>query len=89
MSDVDCMVSDQTVIYRIVNWSKGDRIGDGNAQHGSGAGIRAAQAWRAGLSRIAQLDQRTALADQCLLSAEADVRPPRRKSGFGPEANME
>jgi hypothetical protein len=26
------------------------------------------------LSRIAQLDQRTALADQCLHSAEADVR---------------
>ena len=36
----------------------------------------------AGLSRIAQLDQRTALPDQCLHSAEADVRPPRRKSGF-------
>ena len=35
-----------------------------------------------GLSRIAQLDQRTALPDQCLPSAEADVRPPRRKSGF-------
>src|SRR6478736_9529603 len=27
------------------------------------------------LSRIAQLDQRTALPDQCLQSAEADVRP--------------
>jgi hypothetical protein len=37
---------------------------------------------QAQLSRIAQLDQRTALLDQCLLSAEADVRPPRRKSGF-------
>ena len=37
---------------------------------------------RQALSRIAQLDQRTALADQCLHSAEADVRPPRRKSGF-------
>ena len=36
------------------------------------------------LSRIALLDQRTALPDQCLLSAEADVRPPRRKSGFDP-----
>ena len=34
------------------------------------------------LSRIAQLDQRTALPDQCLHSAEADVRPSRRKSGF-------
>jgi hypothetical protein len=34
------------------------------------------------LSRIARLDQRTALPDQCLDSAEADVRPPRRKSGF-------
>jgi pyruvate dehydrogenase E2 component (dihydrolipoamide acetyltransferase) len=34
------------------------------------------------LSRIAQLDQRTALPDQCLHSAEADVRPPWRKSGF-------
>ena len=29
------------------------------------------------LSRIAQLDQRTALPDQCLHSAEADVRPAR------------
>jgi hypothetical protein len=37
------------------------------------------------LSRIAQLDQRTTLPDQCLLSAEADVRPPRRKSGFDPK----
>lgn len=37
---------------------------------------------QAQLSRIAQLDQRTALPDQCLHSAEADVRPPRRKSGF-------
>ena len=36
------------------------------------------------LSRIAQLDQRTALPDQCLHSAEADVRLPRRKSGFDP-----
>ena len=36
------------------------------------------------LSRIGQLDQRTALPDQCLHSAEADVRPPRRKSGFDP-----
>ena len=34
------------------------------------------------LNRIAQLDQRTAHPDQCLPSAEADVRPPRRKSGF-------
>ena len=42
---------------------------------------------QAQLSRIAQLDQRTALPDQCLLSAEADVRPPRRKSGFGPGAD--
>ena len=33
------------------------------------------------LSRIAPLDQRTALPDQCLHSAEADVRPPRRKAG--------
>ena len=40
------------------------------------------------LSRIAQLDQRTALPDQCLHSAEADVRPPRRKSGFGPKTNV-
>ena len=40
---------------------------------------------RHALSRIAQLDQRTALPDQCLHSAEADVRPPRRKSGFDPE----
>ena len=41
----------------------------------------------AGLSRIAPLDQRTALADQCLHSAEADVRHPRRKSGFDPIPN--
>ena len=34
--------------------------------------------------RIAQLDQRTALPDQCLHSAEADVRSPRRKSGVDP-----
>ena len=40
---------------------------------------------QASLSRIAQLDQRTALPDQCLHSAEADVRPPRRKSGFDPK----
>ena len=39
---------------------------------------------QASLSRIAQLDQRTALPDQCLHSAEVDVRPPRRKSGFDP-----
>jgi hypothetical protein len=36
------------------------------------------------LSRIAPLDQRTALPDQCLHSAEADVRPPRRKAEFDP-----
>ena len=30
----------------------------------------------------AQLDQRPALPDQCLHSADADVPPPRRKSGF-------
>ena len=40
------------------------------------------------LSRIAQLDQRTALPDQCLHSAEADVRPPRRKSGFDPKPDV-
>jgi hypothetical protein len=39
-------------------------------------------------SRIAQLDQRTALPDQCLHSAEADVRPPRRRSGFGPSGDF-
>ena len=43
---------------------------------------------QAQLSRIAQLDQRTALPDQCLHSAEADVRPPRRKSGFDPPADI-
>ena len=32
-------------------------------------------------AKVAQLDQRTALADQCLHSAEADVRLPRRRSG--------
>jgi hypothetical protein len=36
------------------------------------------------LSRIAQLDQRTALPDQCLHSAKTHVRPPRRKAGFDP-----
>ena len=40
------------------------------------------------LSRIAQLDQRTALPDQCLHSAEADVRPPRRKAEFDPYATL-
>jgi hypothetical protein len=39
---------------------------------------------QAQLTRITQLDQRTALPDQCLLSAEADMRSPRRKSGFDP-----
>ena len=34
---------------------------------------------QAQLSRIAQLDQRTALPDQCLHSAEADVRPPNEE----------
>ena len=43
---------------------------------------------QAQLSRIAQPDQRTVLPDQCLHSAEADVRPPRRKSGFEPEPEM-
>ena len=44
---------------------------------------RARHAWQEeiDLSRIAQLGQRTALPDQCLHSAEADVRPPR-KPGF-------
>src|SRR6476619_6614005 len=41
------------------------------------------------LSRIAQLDQRTALPDQCLHLAEADVRPPRRKSGFDTFSDMQ
>ena len=31
------------------------------------------------LSRIAPLDQRTALPDQCLHSAEADVQPPKEE----------
>jgi hypothetical protein len=35
---------------------------------------RKAAGARPALSRIAQLDQRTALPDQCLHSAEADVR---------------
>ena len=38
------------------------------------------------LSRIAQLDQRAP--DQCLHSAEADMRPPRRESGFEPQADI-
>jgi hypothetical protein len=33
-------------------------------------------------------DQRTALPDQCLHSAEADVRPSRRKSGFDPTVTL-
>ena len=37
---------------------------------------------QAQLSRIAQLDQTDCPRGQCLHSAEADVRPPRRKSGF-------
>jgi hypothetical protein len=47
----------------------GESYSDGNGQE---------------LSRIAQLDQRTALPDQCLHSAETDVRPPRRKAEFDP-----
>ena len=35
-------------------------------------------------AELRSLTKRTALADQCLHSAEADVRPPRRKSGFDP-----
>ena len=35
--------------------------------------------------RIARLDQRTALPDQCLHSAEADVRPPRGNPGLDPD----
>ena len=34
---------------------------------------------------VRSLTNGTALSDECLLSAEADVRPPRRKSGFDPE----
>jgi hypothetical protein len=37
------------------------------------------------LSRIAQLDQRTALPDQCLHSAEADVRPQGGSPGLDPQ----
>jgi hypothetical protein len=37
---------------------------------------------QAQLSRIAQLDQRTALPDQCLHSAEADVRPQGGSPGL-------
>ena len=40
------------------------------------------------LSRITQLEQRTALPDQCLHSADADVRPPRRKPGFDPSGDL-
>ena len=43
----------------------------------AGGWLRAAPA--KALSRIAQLDQRTALPDQCLHSAEADVRPPKEE----------
>jgi hypothetical protein len=39
------------------------------------------------LSRIAQLDQRTALPNQCLHSAEPDVRPAKRCSGFDRKRN--
>jgi hypothetical protein len=41
-------------------------------------------AMRCAVERIAQLVQRTALPNQCLHSAEADVRPPMRQSGFDP-----
>jgi hypothetical protein len=37
---------------------------------------------QAQLTRITQLDQRTALPDQCLLSAEADVRPQGGSPGL-------
>jgi len=47
------------------------------------AGVTVEQNW-AGLSRIAPLDQRTALPDQCLNSAEADVRPQGGSPGLTP-----
>ena len=57
-----------------------DDVGRAAARRSRRAGT--APAAGVGAAKIAQLDQRTALADQCLHSAEADVRPPRRKSGF-------
>ena len=55
---------------------RGGRSALDQGQEPAASGIRP----RAGsvLSRIAQLDQRTALPDQCLHSAEADVRTERR-----------
>ena len=44
--------------------------------------VAASIAANRGLSRIAQLDQRTVLPDQCLLSAEADVRPSKEEVRF-------
>jgi hypothetical protein len=41
-----------------------------------------------GLSRIAQLDQRTALADYYLHSAEANVRPQGGGPDFDPKATL-
>jgi hypothetical protein len=38
------------------------------------------------LRALAKSNQRTALPDQCLHSAEADLRPPRRESGFDSSA---
>ena len=43
---------------------------------------------QAQLSRIAQLDQRTALPDECLLSAEADVGPQRGSPGLTPQKTL-
>jgi hypothetical protein len=37
---------------------------------------------------VRSLTKRTALPDQCPHSAEADMRPPRRKSGFDPEQSL-
>src|SRR4029077_1784189 len=52
------------------------------------AAVRREREEELALSRIARLGQWAALPDQCLHSAEADVRPPRRKSGFDPEQTM-
>src|SRR5215211_1389400 len=67
------------------------RIGPGRRpqRHLDGGGarwLRLDRPWGlvGGLSRIAQLDPRNAVADQCLHPAQADVRP-RRGSGYDPK----
>ena len=62
----------------VTGWAS-ELVGDRLRQFAAG---RARASPVAKLSRIAQLDQRTAATDQCLHSAEADVRPQGGSPGL-------